>query len=161
MLRLLRGAFRGVVAWVAGVCLTYVLLSVGVVSGRDGANGAVLTYLDIHALAVDGRLLLPVLVLAVVGYRVGASLRTGITGRIRTFVQSIRGTERNRLLAAATAASIIAGSYAGVALLAALLVGGPVLPALIRSLVVALLVAVPAAVLGAHGLTVLERLPEL
>lgn len=153
MLRLFRGVRRGITAWAVGFLLTYVLLSVGALAGETGVSSAATTYIDAHALVIEYRILVPAFVIGVVAYQAGTSLRTGVAGRIRSFVQSIRGTERNRLHAAATAAGIMAGSYAILTLVVALVVGGALLSALLWSLVYALGIGIPAAAVGAYGIS--------
>jgi uncharacterized membrane protein YdjX (TVP38/TMEM64 family) len=91
----------------------------------------------------------PVLVLGLAGYRAGRALKTGIVGRLRTFFQSLRGSERKRALQAATTAAVLVGGYALIAAVVALLVGASVQSAVVGSLIYGLVVGVPAAVVGA------------
>ena len=39
---------------------------------------------------------IPVVAVGVISLRAGRSTRTGVTGRLQSLVQSVRGTERNR-----------------------------------------------------------------
>lgn len=153
MLRLLRGLARGSVAWVAGYLVTMLLLIADLAgAGSKPLRDAGPLYLEAHALgvSVDPRYVVavPVVVLAIVGYQTGASLRKGLTGRLRSVARSVRGTDRGRLRRAATAAGWLAVGYAIVSTVAALLVGGPV-DAAVGAFVYALVVGTPAPAVGA------------
>lgn len=155
VLGLARGLVRGGAAWAIGYVLALVLVGGGVVD-RPGntLRAAAGAYVDAHVLP-GGSLeptflvVLPVAVVGVAGYRAGRATRTGVVGRLRAFVQSVRGTERNRLSTATTAAGLLAGGYALAAVVVALLAGASVANALVGGLVYGLVLGVPAAVVGA------------
>ena len=90
-----------------------------------------------------------VVAVSVVGLRAGRNTRTGVTGRIRSSVQSVRGTERNRAGTAAVAGGLLAVGYAAVGLVVALVLGSPTTSALVGSLVYGIAIGVPTAVVGA------------
>lgn len=153
MLDVLRGVIRGSVTWAIGYVLTALVVAVGIVGTTGGFfGGTARTYLAAHTLSVDPAylLLIPVAALALGGYRTGTSLRTGVAGRLRAAIQSVRGTERNRIRTAATAGGLLAVGYALVGAVVALSVGVSPGSAAVRSLVFGLVVAVPSAVLGAY-----------
>jgi len=150
MLGLLRGVVRGAVAWFLGWVLTLVAAFAGVLDGA-GVAGSAVTYVRTHAVPPSASVgvLIPVLAVGVAGLRAGRSTRTGVTGRVRSFVQSVRGTERNRAGSAAVAGGLLAVGYAAVGLVVALVLGGPTASALVGGLVYGLAVGVPTAVVGA------------
>lgn len=150
MLGLLRGIVRGVLAWAIGWGLAFVASVLGVVSapGLDGVGAA---YVAAHAIPPEPSVVvvLPVVALGVVGFRAGRSTRTGVTGRIRTLVQSVRGTERNRLRTAAVGGGLLAVGYAASGIAVAFVVGSPAVEAVVGGLVYGLAVGVPTAIVGA------------
>lgn len=150
MLGLLRGVVRGAVAWFLGWVVTLVAAFAGVLDGA-GVAGAAVTYVRTHAVppSASVEVLIPVLAVGIAGLRAGRSTRTGVTGRIRSFVQSVRGTERNRAGTAAVAGGLLAVGYAAVGLVVALVLGGPTASALVGGLVYGLAIGVPTAVVGA------------
>ena len=148
----IRGVVRGGVAWLTGYVLTAVLAVVGVVETGSVVSGSARAYLAAHSIYPSGAgvlIAVPVLALAVAGYRAGRALQTGVVGRLRSFVQSLRGAERQRALEAAISAAVLAGGYAAAAVAIALLVGYSAENAAVGSLVYGLVVGVPAAVVGA------------
>ena len=85
----------------------------------------------------------------IAGLRAGRSTRTGVTGRLRSLVQSVRGTERNRAKTAAVAGGLLAAGYAVVGTVVAVVAGGSAATALVGGLGYGLVVGVPTAVAGA------------
>ena len=92
---------------------------------------------------------IPVVAVGVISLRAGRSTRTGVTGRLRSLVQSVRGTERNRAKPAAIAGGLLAAGYAVVGTVVAVVAGGSAATALVGGLVYGLVVGVPTAVAGA------------
>ena len=92
---------------------------------------------------------IPVVAVGVTGLRAGRSTRTGVTGRLRSLVQSVRGTERNRAKTATVAGGLLAAGYAVVGTVVAVVAGGSAATALVGGLVYGLVVGVPTAVAGA------------
>lgn len=92
---------------------------------------------------------LPLVGLAVIvaGVRAGRSTRSGVTGRIQSFVQSVRGLERNRLETAGVAGALLAVGY--VVPVVGLAVGGQSATALVGGFDYGLFVGVSAARVGA------------
>lgn len=150
MLGLLRGVVRGAVAWLVGWALTLAAALVGVVAG-SGVDGAAVAYVRAHAVPPQATVgvAVPVVAVGLAGLRAGRSTRSGVTGRVRSFVQSIRGTERNRAKTAAVAGGLLAVGYAAVGVAIALVVGAAAADALVGGLAYGLVVGVPAAVVGA------------
>lgn len=152
VLGVVRGLLRGAVAWLVGLALTVGLSVLGVVEG-SGLRAAGRAYVSAHAVPpgeLSVVLLVPVAAVGLAGFRAGRSLRSGLTGRIRSFVQSIRGGRRERLKAAATTGALLAVGYAVVGVVVALAVGGSTPDAAVGGLIVASVVGVPAAVAGAR-----------
>lgn len=156
MASLVRGFVRGCTAWTIGYVLTLALVVAGVVEPEGGAiDGAARAFFDAHRVVfgdlVDPAVLVavPVVVVGVTGYRAGRGVTAGLTGRLRSFVQSVRGTERNRVPRAIRAAVYVAGPYALVGTIVAIPVGEPVPETAVTTLLVGLLAAVPTAVVGA------------
>lgn len=149
MLGLLRGVVRGAVAWLVGWLLTVVAGLAGVVNG--GIRGAAATYVGAHAVPPRPAVAvaIPVVAVGIAGLRAGRSTRTGVTGRLRSLVQSVRGTERNRAKPAAVAGGLLAAGYAVVGTVVAVVAGGSAATALVGGLVYGLVVGVPTAVAGA------------
>ena len=149
MLGLLRGVVRGAVAWLVGWLLTLVAGLAGVVDG--GVGGAAAAYVGAHAVPPRPAVAvaIPVVAVGVAGFRAGRSTRTGVTGRLRSLVQSVRGTERNRAKTAAVAGGLLAAGYAPVGTVVAVVAGGSAATALVGGLVYGLVVGVPTAVAGA------------
>jgi hypothetical protein len=149
MLGLLRGVVRGAVAWLVGWLLTVVAGLAGVVNG--GIRGAAATYVGAHAVPPRPAIAvaIPVVAVGIAGLRAGRSTRTGVTGRLRSLVQSVRGTERNRAKTAAVAGGLLAAGYALVGTVVAVVAGGSAATALVGGLVYGLVVGVPTAVAGA------------
>lgn len=156
MATLFRGLLRGCAAWIAGYVVTLVLVVLGVVDPPGGTFvGAARSFVGAHRLVLGdvvdpaGLIAVPVVVVALTGYRTGRAVRSGLTGQLRAFVQSVRGTERNRAPQAARAAAYVAGAYALVAAIVALPIGASVGETAVAALLVGLIVGVPAAVVGA------------
>ena len=149
MLGVLRGVVRGAVAWLVGWLLTLVAGLAGVVDG--GVGGAATAYVGAHAVPPRPAVtvVIPVAAVGVAGLRAGRSTRTGVTGRLRSLVQSVRGTERNRAKTAAVAGGLLAAGYAVVGMAVAVVAGGSAATALVGGLVYGLVVGVPTAVAGA------------
>jgi len=149
MLGLLRGVVRGAVAWLVGWLLTVVAGLAGVVNG--GIRGAAATYVGAHAVPPRPAIAvaIPVVAVGIAGLRAGRSTRTGVTGRLRSLVQSVRGTERNRAKTAAVAGGLLAAGYALAGTVVAVVAGGSAATALVGGLVYGLVVGVPTAVAGA------------
>lgn len=150
MLRRVRGFVRGAVAWLAGTAATFAVL---LARDADGTiSEAVRTYVEAHALGTRAEplslLVIPVFVLGATGFRAGASLRAGVTGRIRDVVQFVRGTERKRYRTAVTGAGFLAVGYAALAGLSGAIVGISAVDAAVRGFVYGVVVCVPAALLG-------------
>ncbi|WP_254837746.1 hypothetical protein [Natronomonas marina] len=150
MLGLLRGVVRGAVAWLVGWALTFAAVVVGVVD-RSGVDGAAAAYVRAHAVPPEATagVAIPVVAVGVAGLRAGRSTRSGVTGRVRSLVQSVRGTERNRAKTAAVAGGLLAVGYAVVGVALSLVVGGAVGGALVGGIAYGLAVGVPTAVVGA------------
>ena len=151
MLGLLRGLVRGAVAWLVGFVLT-LMAGVAGLYGTGGFSGTATAYLRAHAVppALDVGLLVAVIAVAVGGARAGRMTRSGVAGRIRAAVESIRGTEHARLRAAAVAGAFVALGYAAAGLVVGLWVGRHAATALVGGLVYGLLVGVPTAVVAAR-----------
>ena len=149
MLGLLRGVVRGAVAWLVGWLLTLVAGLAGIVDG--GVGGAAAAYVGAHAVPPRPAIAVavPVVAVGIAGLRAGRSTRTGVTGRLRSLVQSVRGTERNRAKTAAVAGGLLAAGYALVGTVVAVVAGGSAATALVGGLVYGLVVGVPTAVAGA------------
>lgn len=149
MLGLLRGVVRGAVAWLVGWLLTLVAGLAGIVDG--GVGGAAAAYVGAHAIPPRPAIVVavPVVAVGIAGLRAGRSTRTGVTGRLRSLVQSVRGTERNRAKTAAVAGGLLAAGYALVGTVVAVVAGGSAATALVGGLVYGLVVGVPTAVAGA------------
>ena len=149
MLGLLRGVVRGAVAWLVGWLLTLVAGLAGVVDG--GVGGAAAAYVGAHAIPPRPAVAvaIPVVAVGVAGLRAGRSTRTGVTGRLRSLVQSVRGTERNRAKTAAVAGGLLAAGYAVVGTVVAVVAGGSAATALVSGFVYGLVIGVPTAVAGA------------
>ena len=149
MLELIKGVVRGAVAWLVGWLLTVVAGLAGLVDG--GVGGAAATYVGAHAVPPRPviTVAIPVVAVGVAGLRAGRSTRTGVTGRLRSLVQSVRGTERNRAKTATVAGGLLAAGYAVVGTVVAVVAGGSAATALVGGLVCGLVVGVPTAVAGA------------
>jgi hypothetical protein len=149
MLGLLRGVVRGAVVWLVGWLLTLVAGLADIVDG--GVGGAAVAYVGAHAVPPRPAVAvaIPVVAVGVAGLRAGRSTRTGVTGRLRSLVQSVRGTERNRAKTAAVAGGLLAAGYALVGTVVAVVAGGSAATALVGGLVYGLVVGVPTAVAGA------------
>jgi hypothetical protein len=150
LLGLLGGVVRGAVAWLLGWVLTLAAAVAGILGG-PGIAGSAVTYVRTHAVPPSASVgvLIPVLAVGITDLRAGRNTRTGVTGRIRSSVQSVRGTERNRAGTAAVAGGLLAVGYAAVGLVVALVLGGPTASALVGSLVYGIAIGVPTAVVGA------------
>ncbi len=148
MLELLRGVVRGAVAWVLGWLLTFGSGLAGLSAAGDGVSGAANAYIRAHSVppTLDVGLLIVVVAVAVAGVRAGRSTRSGVAGRIRSMVQSIRGTELNRARTAAVAGAFVAVGYAVIAAAVALWLGTSAATALVGGLVYGLAVGVPGSV---------------
>lgn len=156
MATLLRGLLRGCTAWIAGYVVTLALVVLGVVETSGGTfGGAAGAFVDAHRFVVGdvvdpvGLIAVPVVVLGLVGYRAGRAVTSGLTGQLRAFVQSVRGTERNRIPKAIRAAVTFAGAYAVVAAVVAVPIDASIVETAVATLLVGLVVGVPTAVLGA------------
>ena len=93
MLGLVRGVVRGAVAWLVGLGVTAGLSIAGIVDG-SGVGTAGRTYVSAHAVPPESAsvvVAVPVLAIGIAGVRAGRSLKSGVTGRIRSFVRSVRG----------------------------------------------------------------------
>ena len=151
MLGLVRGVARGAVAWLVGLGSTVGLSMVGIVDGSSvGTAGR--TYVSAHAVPPESAFVVavPVLAIGIAGVRAGQSLRSGVTGRLRAFVRSVRGGTGEQLKAAATTGALLAAGYAAVGLVVAALVGGSTADAVVGGALFALVVGVPAVVAGAR-----------
>jgi len=151
MLGLLRGFLGGAIAWLVGFVLTLVAGVAGIY-GTGGFSGTATAYLRAHAVppALDVGLLVVVVAVAVGGARAGRKARSGVTGRIRAAVESIRGTEHAHPRAAAVAGVFVAMGYAAAGLIVGLWVGRHAATTLFGGLVYGLLVGVPTAVVAAR-----------
>ncbi|WP_290816610.1 hypothetical protein [Halovivax sp.] len=151
MAGLVRGSIRGVVAWIGGYLLTLAVLVAGVV---DAPDGAARTFLEAHTVLVGAgtdpvtMVAVPVVVLGAVGYRMGSGIESGLVGRLRSSVGSLLGSSTDRTRTAVEGAVYLAVGYAVVAAVAAAVVGTDVGETAVSSLLVALLVGVPAAFVG-------------
>lgn len=147
-----RGVVRGAVAWLLGWVVTLVAASIGLLESDGSIAGAARAYVDAHAVppAATGGLLVVVVAVGVAGLRAGRSTRSGVTGRIRSFVRSVRGSELKRARAAAVAGALLAVGYAVVGLAVAAAVDATPAAALVGGLLYGLVVGVPAAVVGAR-----------
>lgn len=149
----IRAALRGTVAWVGGALVTLALGLAGVVDGGS-LGGAARAFLDANAVPVGGGapptwlVIVPVAALALAGYRLGQSTTGGILGRLRGALNAITPAGRSAERHAAVAGAGLAAGYALTAAAAAVLVGRGAGAALVSSLVLGLVVTVPAAVLG-------------
>ena len=152
MLGLVRGVARGAVAWLIGLGSTVGLSMAGIVDG-SGVGTAGRTYVSAHAVPPESAsvvVAVPVLAIGIAGVRAGRSLKSGVTGRIRSFVRSVRGGTGEHLKAAATTGALLAAGYAAVGLVVAAPVGGSTADAVVGGALFALVVGVPAAVVGAR-----------
>ena len=151
MLGLVRGVARGAVAWLVGLGVIVGLSIAGIVDG-SGVGTAGRTYVSAHAVppeSVSVVVAVPVLAIGIAGVRAGQSLRSGVTGRLRAFVRSVRGNQK-QLKTAATNGVLLAAGYAAVGLVVSALVGGSTADAVVGGALFALVVGVPAAVVGAR-----------
>ena len=152
MLGLVRGVVRGAVAWLIGLGMTVGLSMAGIVDG-SGVGTAGRTYVSAHAVPPESApvvVAVPVLAISIAGVRAGQSLKSGVTGRLRAFVRSVRGGTGEQLKAGATTGALLAAGYAAVGLVVAALVGGSTADAVVGGALFALAVGVPAAVAGAR-----------
>jgi len=151
MLGLVRGVVRGAVAWLVGLVATLLAGYAGVLTGASGVSAAAAAYVGAHAVPPDVSvgLLIVVLAIGVAGFRAGRSTRSGVTGRLRSLVQSVRGTKRNRLKTAAVAGGLLAVGYAVVGILVGLVIGGQTATALVGGIIYGLVVGLPTALVGA------------
>lgn len=151
----IRGLVRGSVAWVIGYGLTLVFVLVGLVDRPGGVfRAAADAYIAAHGFPGASRapvflVAVPILVIGAAGYRAGRGLRTGITGRLRAFVQSLRGAGRHRIWQAVAAAVLLAGGYTLAAAIVALLVEAALVGAIAAALLISLVIGIPAATVGA------------
>jgi len=145
------GVVRGGVAWLVGWLVTLGAGVVGLLSGVDGLSAAATTYLQAHTVppSVDPGVLVVVLAVAVGGARAGHSTRSGVTGRFRSAIQSIRGTEMKRDRTAAVAGAFLAVGYAVVGVAVGRWLGTQAATALVGGVVYGLAVGVPASVAAA------------
>lgn len=150
-----RGLVRGSAAWVFGYGLTLVLVVVGLVDRSGGAfRGAADAYIAAHGFFGSGRaplflVAVPILVLGVAGYRAGRTLRSGLSGRLRAFVQSLLRANQYRIWQAATAAVLLAAGYTLAAVFVALFVETGLADAVVGSLLAGLVIGIPSAIVGA------------
>jgi hypothetical protein len=152
MLGLVRGVVRGAVAWLVGFGVTVGLSVAGIVDG-SGVGTAARTYVSAHAVPPESASIVvavPVLAIGVAGVRAGRSLKSGVTGRVRSFVRSVRGGTGEQLKAAATTGALLVVGYAAVGLVVAALVDGSTGDAVVGGALFALVVGVPAAIAGAR-----------
>lgn len=151
MLGLLRGVVRGGVAWLLGWLLTLAAGVAGLLAGGGGLESAATTYVRAHTVppTLDPELAAVVVAVAVGGVRAGRTTRSGVTGRIRAAVQSVRGTELNRARSAAVAGAFLAVGYAVVGVTVGLWLETQAATALVGGLVYGLAVGVPASVAAA------------
>lgn len=152
MLGLVKGVVRGAVAWLVGLVATLVAGYTGVVAGVSDVSSAAAAYGRAHAVppAVGLGLLIVVLAVGLAGFRAGRRTRSGVIGQLRSLVQSVRGTERNRLRTAVVAGALLAIGYAVVGVLVGLVIVGETATALVGGLVYGLVVGVPASMVGAY-----------
>ena len=151
MLGLVRGVAHGTVAWLVGLGSTVGLSMAGIVDG-SGVGTAGRTYVSAHAVPPESAsvvVAVPVLAIGIAGVRAGQSLRSGVTGRVRAFVRSVWGGQK-QLKTAATNGALLAAGYAAVGLVVSALVGGSTADAVVGGALFALVVGVPAAVAGAR-----------
>jgi len=87
---------------------------------------------------------------AVGGGRAGRRTRSGVTGRIRAAVESLRGSDDAPTRVAAVAGAFTAAGYAAVGVVAGLTFGPQTITALVGGLVYGLLVGVPTAVVASR-----------
>ncbi len=153
MASLVRGVIRGIVAWIGGFLLTLGVVVAGIV---DAPDGAARTFLEAHTILVGAgtdpiaMVAVPAVVLGGMGYRIGRGIESGLVGRLRSSVGSLLGSSSDHTRTAAKGGVYLAASYAIVATVAAAVVGAEVGEVAVSSLLVALLVAVPAALAGAR-----------
>lgn len=152
------GLVRGTVAWLVGYLLTLLLAAVGVVETETGLLGeAAGAFVHAHvmppgAASADPLVLagVPVLALGAIGYRAGTRRQSGVVGRVRSFLASLRDDDRSRARAALRSGVTIAVGYglltAVVALALQLSAGTIAVSAFLTGVVV----AVPAAYVGAN-----------
>lgn len=155
MVTLIRGFLRGWTAWVLGYVATLIFVVGGAVETSGGAfGGAASAFVDAHRFVlgdvVDPAFLIavPIAAVGLTGYRAGRGLTSGLTGRLRSFVRSVTGSDGSRIPQAVRAAVYVAGAYALVASIAALLIGASVGETALTSLLFGLVVGVPAAIVG-------------
>lgn len=153
-----RGLFRGVRTWGVGYVGMVVLLGLGIVDRGGGLlQAGAETYLAAHALPFAGPtidplylVVVPVAAIGVAGYRVGQSVRAGVTGRLRSAVESLTGSTRDRHPSALSAAVELTGGYTVVAVIVAVVVGSSIVYALLGALVYGLVVGGVTAILGSQ-----------
>lgn len=151
----IRGLVRGSVAWMVGYGLTLVLVVVGLVDRSGGAfRGAADAYIAAHGFSGSGGaplflVAVPILVVGAAGYRAGRVLQTGLSGRLRAFVQSLLRANQYRIWQAATAAVLLATGYTLAAGFVAWFVETALVDAIVGSLLTSVVIGVPSAIVGA------------
>lgn len=147
---------RGSVAWAFGYGVTLLLVVLGIVDqSGDVVRAAAEAYLAAHVVppleAIEVPLYLvavPVLVVGLAGYHAGHTLRSGVGGRLRSYVQSMLRTERYRLWQAVLSGTFLAVGYTIAAAAVAVLFEVSLLVVIVGSLLFGLVIAIPSAVVG-------------
>lgn len=147
---------RGTVAWTVGYLLTIGLVTLDVVGSGSGILGeAASVFVAAHvvppaAAGVDPIAVaaVPVVAVGVVGYRAGTRRETGVVGRLRSVIGSFRGGNVARVRSALRSGVSIAGGYALVTTVVAVVLEMAVVTVAVSAFLTALIVAVPATYLG-------------
>lgn len=149
-----RGLIRGGIAWIGGYLLTLAVVVGGLVEAPDGTAR---TFLEAHTVVLGGgadpRALvgIPLVVLGLIGYRIGDGIGTGVVGRLRASLASVFGSGSNRRRAALVGVGYLAVGYALIVALASAVADVSIAETAVAGLVVAVLAGAAGALMGVQS----------